>query len=217
MDEMGSNRSCREWIRRGAVLLLIFSTLPAQASPIRQHQQHASSIPRGLQSWVNFLSGGPGVWSRVHAPLVTSHVRHLIAQEMLSPDPTSNPMVNYLEWRRNLKPARFDHWHPHLGPALQNLLQLPNPNPQGQNADSNPNPNPNPNPGPGAGPGPGPSPGSGPGSSLRPEIGSGAGPGPRPVPAPIPEPSTWTMALALVGAGFWWRHRTGRSLRPSRH
>src|SRR5512135_2520311 len=99
--KMGSNQSRRERIRLGAVFLLIVSALPAQASPIRHHQQHASSIPRDLRSWVNFLSGGPGVWSQVHAPPVMSNVRHLIAQEMLSPDPPSSPMVDYLEWRRN--------------------------------------------------------------------------------------------------------------------
>lgn len=221
---MGSNQSRRERIRLGAVFLLIVSALPAQASPIRHYHQHASSIPRDLRSWVNFLSGGPGVWSQVHAPPLTSHVRQLIAQELLSPDPTSSPTVSYLEWRRNLNPARFDHWHPHLGPTLQSLLPPaicccccrcptlnPNPSPQGQSADSNPTPNPNPGPGPKSIPIPGP------GSSPGPKIGPGPGRGPGPVPAPIPEPSTWTMALALIGAGFCWRQRTDRSLRSSRH
>jgi len=28
------------------------------------------------------------------------------------------PFYNYMRWRRSLNPARFDHYHPNLGPAL---------------------------------------------------------------------------------------------------
>ena len=34
-------------------------------------------------------------------------------------------MIDYLVWRRDLNPFRFDHYHPYLGPRLAQLLTPP--------------------------------------------------------------------------------------------
>src|SRR4051794_36474959 len=120
-DKMGSQRLRREWIPLGAALLLIFPALPAQATPIRHQSVTHPALPRDLHAWVNFLGGGESLWARKHAPPVTAHVRQLIAQELSTTNPASTLMVQYLTWRRDLNPQRFDRWHPTLGPELQNL------------------------------------------------------------------------------------------------
>ena len=51
-------------------------------------------------------------------PPITLQIKEEIAQALTSSDPATNVFVQYLEWRRDLDPARFDRWHPIEGPIL---------------------------------------------------------------------------------------------------
>jgi hypothetical protein len=93
-----------------AALLALVFTVPASASPI------------GLVTeWNNFLAGGESEWSTTPPPPITLTIKIEMVQALESSDPLGTPMVQYLEWRRNLDPARFDHWHPEMGPVLGSL------------------------------------------------------------------------------------------------
>jgi hypothetical protein len=61
----------------------------------------------------------------VRAPAFTPAIRRMIWRQLRTSDPTAFPMINYLLWRRNLMPQRFDHYHPRLGPTLAQLLNQP--------------------------------------------------------------------------------------------
>jgi hypothetical protein len=37
----------------------------------------------------------------------------------------ASPMIDYLAWRRDLNPTRFDRFHPLLGPRIAQLLTPP--------------------------------------------------------------------------------------------
>jgi hypothetical protein len=196
-DEIGSYRSCLERIGLVAVWLWLLLSPSSQASSISRHAIHASAVPRDLQAWLNFLAEGETHWASVHAPPITANVRKFMAQELNSADSTSTPMVTYLEWRRNLDPTRFDHYHPTMGPELQTLL------PTTTSTSTPPTPTPNPSPqtvGPPPDPAPSPSSSSDPGS------------GGTPAPPAIPEPSTLMLSLGMIAAGFWWRRRSGLAL-----
>lgn len=169
-----------------AALVALGGTLPAQASPIRasSHQVRVAQQVLDLRSWTSFLARGPSLWAWVPAPPVTLGVRQAIAQALASPDPTSNPLVEYLTWRRNLDPTRFDRWHPNVGPELQDL-PLPVTTPSTTTL-----------------------------STTTPATTATAPPGsqqlnPLIAPTPSPEPGSYVIALALLGAGVWWRRRGG--------
>jgi hypothetical protein len=58
------------------------------------------------------LAGSHHVWP-LHVKIPMG-IRLVVVNGLL-PD---NPLVEYLRWRRSLNPARFDHWHPRIGPML---------------------------------------------------------------------------------------------------
>src|SRR5271157_2446463 len=80
------------------------------------------------EAWTNFLAGGPQTWATTPAPAFTPAIESRIWQ-VLNTDTAaqalSNPMIEYLEWRRNLDPTRFTSYHPNLSPALAQLLSSP--------------------------------------------------------------------------------------------
>jgi hypothetical protein len=102
-------------------LLAISLAGPASASPIRAVTHAATGHNTVLNEWAAFLAGGPAEWAAVHAPPITAAFKHEANLALNGSNPTSNPIVQYLEWRHNLDPARFDHWHPTLGPLLETL------------------------------------------------------------------------------------------------
>ena len=230
----------------GMVVVGALTTLPAQASPVHTQSPHLQSVraysvhsrSSDLSSWANYVLAGPSVWSTVHAPPVTLRIRETMAQALESPDPTSNPYVDYLIWRRSLDPSRFDDWHPVIGPMLQQLItstpssSLAPSTPQAQqNVGTQPQPLPgsgtvpgsslvpgsNPVPGPNPGPEliPTPTPGSVP--QTGPGPGSSPGPTPRPEfqppPPPVPEPSTAVIVLTMFGAAAWCHSQSSRRAR----
>ncbi len=78
-------------------------------------------------SWNAFLSLGAEGWAMSRPPAFSIPVR-LAVWQILDGDPAvaaTNPMIDYLIWRRDLNTARFDRYHPFLGPRLPQLLVPP--------------------------------------------------------------------------------------------
>jgi hypothetical protein len=116
---------------------LAFSASLAQAAPLRTFaplrasqelfQAGAVTTPTLPAAWNLFLSTGPEVWATSQSPAFTISVRRSIFQ-ILNGDPATiaaNPMVDYLIWRRDLNPFRFDRYHPYLGQRLAPLTLDP--------------------------------------------------------------------------------------------
>lgn len=186
-------RNRRPFSRIGLILgaaYLGLTGMPAEASRIHPH---FSRNERDLLSWESYITRGPQFWSAVHAPEISAAVRTAMNRAVASVDPTANPWVEYLLWRHDLAPARFDHWHPRLGPELERLLppqtSRPStkprppakPTPQGQNIQ---------NPGP---------------PHVSPPPISAHNP-----PPSVPEPNPLAISAVLIASGLWWRWRTGR-------
>ncbi len=145
----------------------------------------------GVFAWENYISHGPAYWLGVHAPTITRAVAAWMYSTVREADPFSDPMTDYLYWRWSLDPARFDHYHPWLGPALGGLTP--------------PSSSPSPSTGPAA-------------QTIQPEntipppsstSGSGsptANP-PSDVPPAIPEPGMFWIALSMLATAAWGRRQ----------
>jgi PEP-CTERM motif-containing protein len=128
------------------------------------------------------LAGGTQTWSTTHAPAFTPAIESTIWQVLKTDTEAqaiSNPMIEYLEWRRSLDPTRFTSYHPNLSPALAQLLSSPS-------LPTNP-----------------PSP-TAPQVLSNPATPSAA---PKVFPPAVPEPSSLLLAAAMTGWGIWWRRR----------
>jgi hypothetical protein len=153
---------------------------------------------RVFQVWTNYLSAGPQVWSSTHAPAFTPAVRSTIWQVLKTDTQAqslSNPMIDYLLWRRSLDPVRFTANHPNLSPAL---VQLLNP-PSLPTSDPPPTYTPVPQ------------------STTAPQTVTPPSlifPSQQTVSPPaIPEPSSLLLAVGMMGWGLWWRRRMGKRIR----
>jgi hypothetical protein len=178
---------------------------PAGAATIRRFVLPSGEAPV-FRAWTNYLSAGPQVWSRTKAPAFTPGIRGTIWAVLKSDTQAqslANPMIDYLLWRRSLKPERFDANHPRLGPTLNQLLSF-SPTPVITPPVTTPLPAYS------------PVPQSTP-TSTSPQIVT-----PPPVvitppepaaPTPIPEPSSVLLATGMLGWGIWWRRRMNRPAR----
>jgi len=128
--------------RRLATLLVAMAGLIAapmevvDAAPMRGRPRLAAQELRAANSfnapalsptWSAFLGLGRGGWSAYQSPAFTVPTR-LAVWRMLDAASGSNaldPMLEYLIWRRDLNAARFDYFHPNLGPRLGQLLEPP--------------------------------------------------------------------------------------------
>lgn len=97
-----------------------------------------------------------------------------------------SPYFQYLLWRRSLNPARFDYYHPRLGPLLESITQLP----QEVFPPLIPPVTPPVTPPP-----------------ITPTIPV------IPVTPQVPEPSTLLIGLMLGAGGLWARHVRGKAKR----
>jgi len=106
---------------------LILGVLPLQAATTKKFVLSASEV-KTFKAWTNFLADGTQTWSTTHAPPITPAIKSTI-WDVLKTDTVaeaiSNPMIEYLEWRRSLDPSRFTAHHPNLSPALAQLLSSP--------------------------------------------------------------------------------------------
>lgn len=113
------------------------STAEVDAAPMRGARLAAMErrAPHGFAGsnlppvWRAFLDKGPGGWGAYQSPPFTVPTR-LAVWRMLEDASWStelDPMLEYLIWRRDLNAARFDRFHPFLGPRLGQILRPPAP------------------------------------------------------------------------------------------
>jgi hypothetical protein len=177
----GRNRVCSpHWIAVGAIAVVLASIGRAEAAPIRK-QHDAELAGEGIpQGWSHFLLGGPTLWAtHEQHPLYDLHVRTAIWNIIKTDPGGENPMIAYLLWKQSLDPARFDHFHPSIGPAIDKLVapkvaltSTPPASPPSQSTPGTP--------------------------TTPPSEGQQITP-----PTTTPEPSTWIMAVGMAGWAFW--------------
>lgn len=116
-----------------ASALLILTGLEPKVVSGAAIRHSASAEIRSTQAWSRYVLAGPSVWSSERSPTFSAAVRRMIWSEVRASDATASPMVSYFLWRRGLRPQRFDHYHPSLGPILSRLPEIPRvtPSPQG--------------------------------------------------------------------------------------
>ncbi|WP_165245824.1 PEP-CTERM sorting domain-containing protein [Paludisphaera soli] len=140
MDANGATWNIRARRRGGAAFAAIFlvhSAATAEAAPIRwsprprvaAQQLGAASVRTAPNAWASFLSGGESTWASRPSPPFTTAVRQAVLR-LVNGDPSiaaSSPLIEYMLWRRNLDVARFDFYHPFVGPRLPQGLIPPVP------------------------------------------------------------------------------------------
>ncbi|MDG3003068.1 hypothetical protein [Paludisphaera mucosa] len=118
-----------------ATALLAWPVATAGAAPIRwtpRGRLAAQEISPAATTatpgaWASFLAAGPSTWASRPSPPYTTAVR-LAVLRLINGDPTvaaASPLIEYLVWRRNLNVARFDAYHPYVGPRLPQGLIPP--------------------------------------------------------------------------------------------
>lgn len=113
----------------GAAVLWL-SCRDADAAAIHRHgaepsSAHFPSMTKAelsvFRQWSTYLLAGPSTWGQVEHPPWTEAVRKA-AWESIKTDPgPTDPMVNYLLWKRAIDPHRFAHAHSRLAPALHRI------------------------------------------------------------------------------------------------
>jgi MYXO-CTERM domain-containing protein len=104
------------WCRlAGATLVVLFAAWPVEASPIWIAQNALQA--EAIKTWTPFLAGGPTLWASEPAPPVPAGLVLPMQNGLL----VETPFVDYLVWRRDLDPTRFDLYHQTLGPELAQL------------------------------------------------------------------------------------------------
>jgi hypothetical protein len=159
---------------------LLFGMQPLQAAATKKLVLTPSEA-QTFEAWTKFLAEGIQTWSTTHAPAFTPAIESTIWQ-VLNTDSAaqanSNPMIEYLEWRRSLDPTRFTSYHPNLSPALAQLLSSPSlPFPETTTAPQVLS------------------------SPATPSSAQSVSP-----PA-VPEPNSLLLAATMTGWGIWWRRR----------
>ena len=196
------------WIRRLLLGLLVAALLTSGSGPA-----HAAAVKkfvvtpaneRVFVAWTHFLSAGPQLWSRKHAPSFTPAIKTTIWQILKTDTQAqslSNPMIDYLLWRRSLNPKRFTANHTRLSPALAQLLNAPSTPPGVPPPTFTPVPQST-------------TPTTTTPIATAPQTVSGPPPLVPPAtqvaPVAVPEPASYIIAAAMIGCGLWCRRRLGR-------
>jgi hypothetical protein len=169
---------------------LILGIQPLQAATAKKFVLTPTEA-KTFEAWTNYLAQGTQTWSTTHAPAFTPAIKSTIWQVLKTDTQAqslTNPMIDYLEWRRSLDPTRFTYYHPNLSPALAQLLNSPSlptnvPPPTYT---------------------PVPATSTAPQVLASPATSSGAQ---TVTPPAVPEPSSLLLAAAMTGWGIWWRQR----------
>jgi len=203
--EQGFRRIAQK-IWRGIVVGSISLAMPSLTFAGKIHSHHHSSTTVSIEAHEKAMVSAEAVmdrWSDYFLKALQEHNLRVEGPNMLnilstvvSSDGTlpQTPMVEYLDWRRGLKPERFDSYHPQLG-ALLNQDQLIR-----STADPAPT-----------------VPSSVSSETLTPPVSPPVSPPPI-LPPPVPEPSSGLIALLLFGSAAaiqWKRTLRARSERPS--
>ncbi len=168
----------------------------ADASAIRRHQIHAAAAFSNEASlgpaWQKFLSGGPTLWAFEKPPRFPSNLLLTTDNGVV----VATPFVDYLEWRRSLNPARFDHYHPRIANALAQFLTPPTPittltaTPTAASPTGTPR------------------------SATQGD--TTTMPQTTQFQNTVPEPGAFAATFTLFGLGLWWRARLRRSFETSK-
>lgn len=169
----------RDWARFAAPQAQQIAAAPASPSMFARTYFQPSFTPRFFASSYtpNFA---PNFSNRVGAAAFTQSAT---ATALPSASFVESPYFQYLLWRRSLNPARFDYYHPRLGPLLESITQLPQEVFPPLIPPIVPQVTPPPT------------------KPTVPEI---------PVVPQVPEPSTLLIGLVLTAGGFWARHARGK-------
>ena len=173
-----------------AITLMAFGTTPVQAS--RSYHLSSAQKQAEVTRIQAFLDGGTAVWSTTPPPIFPRSLLTQAAAQIAVGNDTS--AVEYLHWRRDLNPTRFDRYHPYLGRLLANDLNSSSTVVQAGVPVVSP---------------------SNPGGTTPTKVAPGKVTTPTVVPSrvvaasKVPEPSAGLIAIALVGA-FAWKIRRNR-------
>lgn len=102
----------------GLGVLALLAPARARAGPIWRQWTHPGLVvrARAVDPWERYYQAALRYhWTNVRVPLVVVRSLRPGADGLL---PRSS-LVEYLEWRHGLNPARFDRYHPFLGPLLE--------------------------------------------------------------------------------------------------
>jgi hypothetical protein len=153
----------------------------ALAAPIHKTHELADVDRQSFRTWPEYVLGGPTVWSSVPHPPLTAGIEQAIRREIRADPSESNPVVQFFQFRQDLAPRRFDHYHPRLALELHNIVAAA----EAQQAAASPSAT------------------TSPSTTTDPSLqAQELGPG-----AQIPEPATLWIAVGMVGYALWRRHR----------
>jgi hypothetical protein len=95
-----------------------------QAEAAAIHHAHDSTLidHASYRTWSEYLMGGPSVWSNVAHPQLTQGIEASMWKAIRSdPPPDIDAVVQFFLYRQSLDPARFDHYHPKVGAAMDRI------------------------------------------------------------------------------------------------
>lgn len=169
------------WIAVFALGALFAGSARVDAEPIKKKHDAASTDDGLGKGWTNYLQAGPSVWAVRPHPEYDFQVKEAIWKIIKTDPGGENPMIAFLLWKQSLDPARFDRYHPAIGPAIDKLVAPQAPQTSTPSSTTAPNPT---------------STSSSPTTEGQ-QLGAAA----------IPEPSTWLMGLGMAGWAFWRSRR----------
>jgi hypothetical protein len=94
----------------------------AEAAPIHKVYEFAGIDPDAFRTWPEYVLGGATVWSSVPHPQLTAENERAIWRAIKADPTESNPFVQFFQFRQDLAPQRFDHYHPRLALELHNIV-----------------------------------------------------------------------------------------------
>ena len=94
----------------------------ARAAPIHRFNELADVDRKTYRTWPAYVLGGPSVWSSVPHPPLTAGIEQAIWNNIRTDPSESNPTIQFFQYRENLAPRRFDHYHPRLARELHAIV-----------------------------------------------------------------------------------------------
>jgi hypothetical protein len=94
----------------------------AEAAPIHKVYEFAGIDRDAFRTWPEYVLGGATVWSSVPHPQLTAENERAIWRAIKADPTESNPFVQFFQFRQDLAPRRFDHYHPRLSLELHKII-----------------------------------------------------------------------------------------------
>jgi hypothetical protein len=167
------------WIVSLCAGALVLCSATVVAEPVRKHHEAASESQETYTTWSEFLKAGPSVWGTHEHPIWDFTVREAVWKAIKTDPGGTSPMIEFLLWKQSLDPARFDLYHPKIGPAIDKLVKTSPTQVSSPPATTTPT------------------------SSTSPSEGQTLSP----PGTETPEPSTWLVVIGMAGWALWRRRR----------